>query len=197
MVLRRVSLTLSALLASYAIVRGQPSQASASTLAFTVGFGALTLISLFLLVLGSDFYQSAILVIMAGLVPVGIALGLLLQFQPSAAGYSLVLSLVMLALIILSRRLNNRHAAALLAAAHAVAGIVIVVLPLLLVGQQSVPVAFLMISLAGLVIGAAGIMLLYARVYPQRISAAALEKVFPIVLLLMTTLLVIGYTVVS
>jgi hypothetical protein len=129
----RVLLLITAILASYQVVRGIDGLNNMAIACYTIAFGVIVIACLLMIILGFDVLDSPVVVIMSSLIPLSLALGLISQFFREllipfgsfiAAGYLA---------IVISRTIGPGILAVMvLAIVHGIAGLTIFFLPFIL-----------------------------------------------------------------
>ena len=159
----RVLLLLAAGLAAYQVMIGIDDLDAVPILAFTIAFGAILVATLLLIILGYEGLGSTWVVILATIIPLGLAGGLVAEYLKDGLSGFTIFGLAGLAGVILTRlSFPGRPASLWLACVHAVAGLAIVLLPILLVLDGRVNGGFLLVSLGGSLISLLGVLLFFS-----------------------------------
>jgi hypothetical protein len=197
----RIFLLLTALVSAYQVAVAIEGLNSLEIICYTIGFGILIISSLLLLILGYEILGTAPVVILATLIPLSIAGGLIAQFHRQFFLAYLIYAGLGLTLIFLTRikpllMLNGKTRfipVGAVAFVHALAGILIVFIPLQAVWQDWVEPGFVLVSFGGAFIGLDGILLFMLRSGKTPISQERLIAFFPIILFVTTTSFTLGF----
>lgn len=191
----RLLFLMTAILASYQIAIGVEGLGEVPTLAYTIGFGALLVAGLLILILGFDVLQSPIVVVVATIIPLSLACGMVWEYLPTWRGFYIPYTILGLLAIGLTRFIQTprRIATLILALVHGIAGLTIFLLPLGMVAAQRTAPAFLLVSLGGALIGLMGLLLSFLRMGSPILSQEKLLKAFPLLLLVITVTYVLGF----
>lgn len=193
--LDRLLFLMTALLASYQIAIGIEGLGSIPVLAYTIGFGALLVSGLLILILGLGVLQSPIVVLVATLIPLSLACGMVWEYLPEWRNFYVTYVIFGFLAIGLSRftRTPRQIAILILALVHGVAGLTIFLLPLGMVAAQRSGVGFVLVSLGGALIGLMGLILFFLRMGSKAFSQEKLLKAFPLLFLVITVTYVLGF----
>lgn len=193
--LDRLLFLMTALLASYQIAIGIEGLGSIPVLAYTIGFGALLVSGLLILILGLGVLQSPIVVLVATLIPLSLACGMVWEYLPEWRNFYVTYVIFGFLAIGLSRftRTPRQIAILILALVHGVAGLTIFLLPLGMVAAQRSGVGFVLVSLGGALIGLMGLILFFLRMGSKGFSQEKLLKAFPLLFLVITVTYVLGF----
>lgn len=197
----RIFLLLTALVSAYQVAVAIEGLNSLEIACYTIGFGILIISSLLLLILGYEILGTAPVVILATLIPLSIAGGLVAQFHRSFFLAYLIFMGLGLILIFLTRmkyfiKMNGQTGlipVVAVAFVHAIAGLLVVFIPLQAVLQGWVEVGFILVSLGGVLIGLDGILLFLLRSGKSLVSPERLIEYFPIILFATTTTFTAGF----
>jgi hypothetical protein len=198
----RVFLLLTALVSAYQVAVGIDGLNSLEIVCYTIGFGILLISSLLLLILGYEILGTAPVVLLATLIPLSIAGGLVAQFTANYFLAYAVVAAIGLILIGLSRILFPSKVLGkvgiipiiTVAMVHAVAGLLIVFLPLQAIWQGWAETGFILVSLGGALIGLDGILLFFLRSGKSPIAQERLIVFFPAILFVTTTSFTAGFS---
>lgn len=192
----RILLLLTGFLAAYQIVVGIDHMDTVAIIAYTIAFGVLLVAGLLLIILGYEILESPIVVVVAALIPLSLSAGLVWQYLPGWRTSYLVAAGFGLLGIILTRSLpvHPRFSVLVLALVHGFAGVLITFLPPILVLSQTAPPGFALVGLGGALIGIGGLLLAFLKMGKPVLSKVSILKVLPLLLLLMTTAFVGGFT---
>lgn len=193
--LDRLLFLMTALLASYQIAIGIEGLGSIPVLAYTIGFGALLVSGLLILILGLEVLQSPIVVLVATLIPLSLACGMVWEYLPEWRSFYVTYVILGFLAIGLTRftRTPRQIAILILALVHGVAGLTIFLLPLGMVAAQRSGVGFVLVSLGGALIGLMGLILSFLRMGSKGFSQEKLLRAFPLLFLVITVTYVLGF----
>lgn len=190
----RLFLLTAALLSAFQVAVGIEALPALALWAYTLAFGVLLVATLLLLIFGLDSLAKPAVVIVAALIPICLALGLVAQFFPVASAAALGLAVLGFAALALSRLFAPpRLATVVLIVVHATGGLTITFLPLWLVLRQHAPPAFFLVSLGGALIGVGGLLLALLRLGHPLLARDRVFALIPILLLAMTAAFVLGF----
>ncbi|MCS6906356.1 MAG: hypothetical protein RML93_00570 [Anaerolineales bacterium] len=191
----RLLFLMTAIVASYQIAIGIEGLGSIPTLAYTVGFGALLVAGLLILILGFEVLQSPVVVVVATLIPLSLAIGMVWEYLPGWREAYVLYAGVGLLAIGLTRfiRTSRQIATLVLAVVHGVAGLTIVLLPLGVVMAQRANPAFLFVSLGGALIGLIGLLLSFLRMGSLALGQEKLLRAFTLLFFGVTVVHVLGF----
>ena len=194
-VLDRILLLFTVLLAAYQISFGLYSLNPLATLSYTMGFGVLVVASLLLIILGFEGLESQPVVIVSTLIPLSISLGLVAEHLPQFTIPYLVFAILGFAAIAITRyTVEGKTATIVLAVTHGIAGSLITFLPIVLSLQGTVSADYILVGLGGAMIGVGGLLLAFLKAGKPILSQKTILTVFPILLMLMTSAFVYGFT---
>ncbi|RCK74684.1 MAG: hypothetical protein ANABAC_1401 [Anaerolineae bacterium] len=193
--LDRLLFLITALVASYQIAIGIEGLGSLPLFAYTVGFGVLLVSALLILILGFEVLQSPLVILLATLIPLSLACGLVWEYLPGwGEAFAIFALLGMLAIGWTRFTHTPRPLATLtLAVVHGVAGITIFGLPLGMVITQRAGQAFLLVSAGGGLIGVMGLLLSFLRMGVPLLDQEKLLRAFPPLFLVITIAYVLGF----
>jgi len=193
MILDRVLLLVTGILAGYQVAVGIEGLDGYVILFFTIGFGVLLIASILLIILGFEALESSFVVVVAAFIPLGISLGLVWQFFPDFKIVYLLFAVFGIFTIMITRyRLPGRPATVALAFVHGVAGLLIFSLPFVLSAQGRVKSSFMLVGLGGALFGIAGLAFVFLRAGKPIFSTTTFFKLLPALLMLVTLSFVIG-----
>ncbi len=194
-VLDRILLLFTVLLAAYQISFGLNNINLLATWSYTAGFGVLLVAGLLLIILGFEGLKSQIVVIVSTLIPLSISLGLVAEHLPQYKYPYLVFAVLGFAAIAITRyAAENKTATIVLAVTHGIAGSLITFLPMILSIQGKVPTGYFLVGVAGALIGVGGLLLAFLKAGKPIIPQKMILTVLPLLLLLMTTAFVVGFS---
>lgn len=196
-VVDRILLLATGFLAGYQIAIGIDGAAPLAIWAYTIGFGALLLAGLLLIIFGFELLDSPFVAVVSTIIPLALSLGLVWEHL---AAWRLAYGLFVLAgfsLVLLTRLVQpGRTATLTLAMVHGVAGLLIFGLPLLLSLRGETPPGFALVGIGGGLIGLGGLLLSFLKAGRPILSQKMILTVLPALLLLMTSAFVAGFAVV-
>ncbi len=194
-VLDRILLLLTGLLAAYQISFGINELNPLPTWSYTVAFGVLLVAGLLLIILGFEGLESQVVVIVSTLIPLSISLGLVAEHLPQYTFPYLIFAILGFAAIAITRyATENKTATIVLAVTHGIAGSIITFLPIILSIQGKVPGGYSLVGVAGALIGVGGLLLAFLKAGKPILSQKMILTVLPLLLLLMTTAFVFGFS---
>jgi len=191
----RILLLFTGLMAAYQISFGLNGLNPLSTWSYTVGFGVLLVAGLLLIILGFEGLESQVVVIVSTLIPLSISLGLVAEHLPQYTFPYLVFAVLGFAAIAITRyAAESKTATIVLAVTHGIAGSLITFLPMILSIQGKVPAGYSLVGVAGALIGIGGLLLAFLKAGKPILSQKMILTVLPLLLLLMTTAFVFGFS---
>ncbi len=190
----RALLLITGLLAAYQIVVGVKGADALAGLGYLTAFGVLLVAGLLLIIFGFEILASPIVVVVAALIPLGLAFGLVAHYFAAFEMIALGAAIIGL-LAIAVTRFGARGALATMALAvvHGVAGILIFGLPIVLWLRGSAPPGFALVGGGGALIGLGGLLLSFLKVGKPILAQETILRVLPGLLLLMTASFVAGF----
>lgn len=193
--LDRILLLLTGLLAAYQIVVGIDDLASMPVTAYTIAFGVLLLAGLLLLILGFDALDSPVVAVVSTVIPLSLSLGLVWEHIAGWRHAYLAFAILGFLAIALTRALplSGRLPTITLAVVHGIAGLTIFLLPITLAAQGLARPAFSLVGVGGALIGVGGLLLSFLKAGRPILSRAAILRLLPGLLLLMTAAFVAGF----
>ena len=196
--LDRFLLLITGILAGYQIAIGIEGAAPPAVWAYTVGFGALLLAGVLLLIFGFELLGSPFTIVVSTLIPLALSLGLVWEYLPGWRTAYLLFAVLGFALVGLARMaVPGRPATLALAIVHGVAGLLIFGLPLLLSVRGEAPAGFALVGVGGALIGVGGLLLSFLKMGRPLLSQKTILAVLPVLLLLTTSAFVAGFAVVQ
>jgi hypothetical protein len=194
-VLDRILLLLAGLLAAYQIAIGIDGLATLPVVAYTIAFGVLLVAAVLLLILGFYVLDSPIVVVVSTVIPLSLSLGLVAERLPALRGAYLVFVLLGFATVLVTRLIpiRNRLPVFALAVVHGIAGMTITLLPIVWSLTGRTPVGFALVGIGGALIGVGGLLLSFLKAGKPLVSRAAILRLFPGLLLLVTAAFVAGF----
>jgi hypothetical protein len=194
-ILDRILLLFTGLLAAYQVAVGIDKMSTLPMIAYTVGFGVLLVAGLLLIILGFEVLDSPIVVIVSTVIPLSLSLGLVWEHLAAYRTLYLLFTILGFLAVVITRAipLKSKLPVAVLAAVHAVAGFIIFALPILWALTGRAAPGFALVGVGGALIGVGGLLLALLKVGKPLLSRAAILKVLPSLLLLMTAAFVAGF----
>jgi len=193
-ILNKLLLVLTGHLAGYMIISGIEGMHPWTIFFYTVGFGVLVLSCLLLLLFGFEVLEKSMVVVVAALVPMGLAAGVIVQYFPGFHFAALLLMLLGLALILLSRfKMKGKSATLLLAMVHGISGLALFTFPIILSLTHRAPGRFAMVGLGGALVGLGGLLLAFLNTGAAILSKEKIFTLFPWLLALMSAAFVAGF----
>lgn len=192
--LDRILLLITALLASYQIVKGIDGLNNMAIACYTIAFGVLIIASLLMLILGFEVLDSPMVVITSTLIPLSLALGLVSQFlRDVLVPYGIFIVAGFLAIVITRYVGPKKLGVIVLTIVHGGAGLMIFFLPLALALRDQAPAGFALVGVGGMLIGLAGLLLSFLIAGKPLLSRKKILALFPGLLLLTTAAFVAGF----
>jgi hypothetical protein len=194
-ILNRILLLVMCHVAGYQIITGVEGLDTLPMIAYTVGFGVLLVAGLLLMILGFDVLDSPIVVIISTIIPLSLSLGLVWEHLAAYRTGYLVFVIIGFLAILTTRLLplKNKLPVIVLAIVHGVAGLIIFLLPILWSLTGRAAPGFALVGVGGALIGVGGLLLSFLKAGKPLLSRAAILKVLPGLLLLMTAAFVAGF----
>jgi hypothetical protein len=179
--------------AGYQIISGIEGLDFWPTLLYTVGFGLLVLICLFLVLLGFDILEKNGVVAVAALIPLSLSSGLVWTFFSGIQIPYLIFTLLS-PIIILSVRLlmTGKTATVVLSIVHGIAGLSIVCIPVFIVLTKKASDNILFVSVGGALVGLGGLLLALLKSGKPFLFRNQIFKLFPSLLFILTFMFVLG-----
>ena len=192
----RILLFLTGFLAAYQIAIGIDHFSKIPMLAYTIGYGFLLLAGLLIIILGFEVLDSSIVVIISSTIPLSLSLGLVWEYLPAFRVIYLVFILFGYLAIMATRffLMENSLPWIMVAVFHGVAGLIIFILPEVLVFTGQTGPIFSLVGFGGALIGIGGLLLVMLRAGKSLLSRQTIFRILPILLLLMTAFLVLGFS---
>ena len=195
--LDRALLLITCLLAAYQIVVGIDDLSTVPIIAYTIAFGILLVAALLLIILGFDVLDTPVVVIVSTIIPLALSLGLVWEHLASYRALYLIFTIIGFAAVILTRTVpmqnRERIPTITIAIVHGIAGMTIFLLPIILSIQGMMKPAFALVGLGGALIGIVGLLLSFFKTGKPLLSRDMKLRIFPGLLLLMTTFFVAGF----
>jgi len=193
--LDRLLFLMTGVLASYQIAIGIEGLGGVPTLAYTIGFGVLLVAGLLILILGFEVLQSPIVVLVATIIPLSLACGMVWEYLPAWRSFYLCGMFIGFVAIGMTRFAKAPPAISTLTLAivHGTAGITIFLLPVGMVAAQRAAQGFLLVSVGGALIGLMGLLFSFLRLGSPILSQERLFKAFPLLFLVITIAYVLGF----
>ncbi len=192
--IHRILLLLTALLASYQVVRGIDGLETMAIACYTMAFGILIVASLLMLILGFEILDSPLVAIASTLIPASLALGLVSEYLDEILiPYGIFIVLGTFAIIVSRFVGPKKLAVVVLAVVHGIAGLTIFFLPIALALGGTTPGGFAWVGIGGGLIGIGGLLLSFLKTGRPILSRETILAVFPGLLLLTTAAFVAGF----
>jgi hypothetical protein len=194
-ILDRILLIFSCLLAAWQVAVGIDRTGTFPLVAYTIAFGVLLVAALLLIILGFEVLDSPIVVIASTIIPLSLSLGLAWEHLVPFRVFYLLFVIFGFLTILITRifPMRNKLPVILLASVHGVAGMTIFLLPIILVFSGLAHISFALVSLGGVLISVAGLLLSFLRIGKPLLSHSTILKVLPGLLFCMTVCFVIGF----
>src|SRR4030042_3905049 len=193
--LDRIRLLGTCLLAAYQVVVGINGLENIPTIAYTIAFGVLLVAGLLILILGYVVLDSPVVVVVSTMIPLGLSLGLVWEYNIAWRIPYLVFTLIGFLAIIITRstRMPGRIPTVILAFVHGVAGLIVFLLPCILAARGITNPGFPLVGFGGALVGLGGLLLSFLKAGRPIVSREIILRIFPWILLLMTTAFVAGF----
>jgi len=190
----RVLLLLAVLLASYQVVVGIEGLPSIAITSFTLGFGALLIAGLLIFILGFEAMDNQYVAVVSTIIPLSLSAGLIAEYFPQFTIVYIIFACIAFVLVLLTRFFTSpRIATITLVGVHGIAGLLILVLPLWLAARGSASPGFILVGIAGGLIGAYGLILSFLRMDHPLIAQEITIRIFPPLMLVVTAAFVAGF----
>jgi hypothetical protein len=193
--LDRILLLVTCLLSAYQVVVGINGLENIPTIAYTMAFGVLLVAGLLILILGYGVLDSPVVVVVSTMIPLGLSLGLVWEYNIAWRIPYLVFTLIGFLAIIITRstRMPGRIPTVILAFVHGVAGVIVFLLPCILAARGITNLGFALVGFGGALIGLGGLLLSFLKAGRPIVSREIILRIFPWILLLMTTAFIAGF----
>jgi len=192
--LDRLLLFATGLIAAYQIALGVEGGPSLAVASFTIAFGVLLVSALLLIIFGFEILDSPLVLIVTTLIPLGLSLGLVVEYFPEITTSYLVFVIVGWIAVIITRIFTpGRPAVIILAVVHGIAGLIIFLLPIYLVLINYESFGFILVSVGGALIGVGGLLLSFLKTGRPILSQKVILSILPGLLLLTTIAFVVGF----
>ena len=172
-ILDRIFLLATGLIAIYLIVHFVKKQKNSATacpcnIYYIISFAVLLVAGLLLIIFGWNALANNFVAVVAGLIPFGIATGLIARFYPKHEKWYLSLMIIGLVLITITRYANLVTPGKIIYPLfHAIAGLTIFFLPIFGVASGKVKGSFICVTIGGALIGIGGIALAFLKAGKQ------------------------------
>lgn len=183
-VLDRILFLLTGAMSGYVIAFGIEGFELPVLIAFTISFGILLIAGLLIIIIGYEILESPFIVVLATMVPLGLAVGLVLDKIPRWGMTAMILAIIGFISVMLTRTRHEKTKLGTisLAVTHSVAGLTIFILPIVLVLKGDVEPSFGLISIGGALIGIGGLALMFIKMNKPILSAELVMKLLPWIL---------------
>lgn len=191
----RILLLITCILAAYQVVAGINGREGIPTIAYTIGFGVLLVAGILIIILGYDVLESPIVVVVSTVIPLSLSLGLVWEYLPDWRISYLLFTIFGFLAIVISRSIHmpGKTPIVILAVVHGVAGLVLFLLPCILAARGETNPGFALVGFGGALIGLGGLLLSFLRAGKPIVSREIILRIFPLILLLMTSAFVAGF----
>ncbi|HGY54207.1 MAG TPA: hypothetical protein ENK44_00765 [Caldithrix abyssi] len=189
----RIILLLTALVAAYEVVAGIENYSQLTIIYFTLGFGIILLSALLILLMGYDILENPVVSVIATVLPVSFALGLVNEYLPD--WHTLIFGLTaagILLMIILKYSRQSRWSVFILIPLHGLSGLIIFVLPFYLAITGYKNLWFMLVGIGGLSMGLIGLLLTMLKLGKPVLTKEKILFLFPFILLFSTFLFGLG-----
>lgn len=191
----RLLLLIMGVLAGYQVAVGINGLGTVPITAYTIGFGALLVAGLLMIILGFEVLDSPIVVIVSTVIPLSIALGLVWEHLASYRTPYLLFTIIGFLAVILTRLIpiKNKVPTIIIAVVHGIAGMTIFLLPSILAANGTMNPLFALVGLGGAMIGLGGLLLSFLKAGKPIVPRQTILKILPGLLMLMTACFVAGF----
>ncbi len=197
----RIVLLLTGLVAIYLLIhftkkQKNPETSGSSNIYYMISFAVLLVSGLLLIILGWDALGSDHVAIVAGLIPFGLATGLVAKFFPDNEKKYLLLLILGFVVIAITRQGGMVVAGKIVYPIfHAIAGLTIFTLPIYAVKNNKAESSFAMVTVGGTLIGLGGIALAFLKAGSQLLffSQEFVLLILAPLLLLMSICFAVGF----
>ncbi len=172
-ILDRIFLLVTGLIAIYLIMHFVKKQKNSTTacscnIYYIISFAVLLVAGLLLIIFGWNALANNFVAVVAGLIPFGLATGLISRFYPKHEKWYLSLMIIGLILIAVTRYANLVALGKIVYPLfHAIAGLTIFFLPIFGVTSGKVKGSFICVTIGGTLIGTGGIALAFLKAGKQ------------------------------
>lgn len=183
-ILDRILFLITGAMSGYVIAFGIDGFELPVLISMTVSFGVLLIAGLLIIIIGYDVLESPVIVVLATLIPIGMAVGLVLDKLPHWGELALVLGIIGFVGVAVTRSLKtgSKIGTIFLAATHSIAGLTIFIIPIALVVRGDAEPAFGLISIGGALIGIGGLALMFIKMKKPILSVELVMKLLPWIL---------------
>jgi hypothetical protein len=193
--LDRILLLITGILAAYQVVAGISGKSPLALIAYTAAFGVLLVAGLLMIIMGFSVLDALLVVVISSLIPLGLSLGLIVEYLSHLRGVYLVFTILGLGSILYTRYTSSRITKVwVLAIVHGISGLLIFLLPIILSLRGITPALFSLVGQGGGLIGVGGLLLSFQRAGKPILPREIILSLLPGLLLLMTALFVIGFS---
>ena len=191
-ILGRIIYLLTGIVAGYQIIQGMENYSNLTTTLYTISFGLLLLSSLLLLLMGFQIMENDYIAVVASLIPISLALGLVTDKLEHATVYSALISVSFIIAVSLRFFASGKIASLAIGGLHFISGTVVFLIPIFLFYTDKAGIQILFIPLGGIIIGTGGMLLGLLKAGKSILEKEKVVALFPIILFLTTTAFVIG-----
>lgn len=161
---------------------------------YAASFAVLLVAGLLLILLTYAVLANPLVVIVAALIPLTLATGLVTQFYPQHERNYLLFAIIGLLAIAITRYVGPQGVGtAILATVHSIAGLTIFFVPIFVSRAKKVPTAFTFVTVGGTLIGIGGISLAFLKAGMPILSADIIFLILAPLLLLMAGAFAYGF----
>jgi len=194
--LDRILILATGLLASWQVAVGNNGLDTLPMIAYTIGFGALLVAGLLLIILGFEALDSLVVVIISTVIPLSLSVGLVWEHLTAFRTLYLIFTILGFLAIIITRSipLKNILPVIVLAVVHGIARMIIFLLPVLLVFTGRAAPGFALVGVCGALIGLGGVLLSFLKAGRPILSRKTILKILPGLLLIITAAFVLGFS---
>lgn len=160
---------------------------------YSISFGVMAIAGILLIILGFEVLSSPLIIVVASIVPLGLATGLISEFHPSYETPYVIFATAGLLFIALTRFVVEAGEALAISTVHTIAGLTIIAVPVLAVLQDKTVKSFIWVSVGGSLIGIGGIALTLLKAGYPILSEATIFSILAPLLLLMTLSYTYGF----
>lgn len=161
---------------------------------YMMSFAVLLISGLLLIGLGYEILSNPLVVVVAAVIPLALALGLISEFFPQSERYYLLFVIVGLFAIAITRLGGpSGTATAVLATVHSIAGLTIFLTPIHVSRQGKTPWSFVWVTIGGTLIGIGGISLAFLKAGSPILSEELIFTILAPLLFLMAAAFAFGF----
>ncbi|HID39695.1 MAG TPA: hypothetical protein EYP36_09305 [Calditrichaeota bacterium] len=189
----RILFLLTALAAAYEVVVGIENYSQLTIIYFTLGFGIILLSALLILLMGYDILENPALSVVATILPVSFALGLVNEYLTEWHLFFLFFMLFGILFIVIFKFLRRiRWSTFVLIPLHGLSGLVIFILPFYLALSGYKSLWFILVGIGGINMGMIGLLLTMIKIGKPLLNKEKILLLLPFILLLSTLFFGLG-----